>query len=82
MQPALRQATGRDDLWGVGLPMSVEAADTENGFGQFQIAYGAGYVTPDGRLVIDEPEIRHQLVKAIDTGYTAIYRKGCTHPIQ
>ena len=59
--------------------MSVEAADTENAFGQFMTAYGADYVTPEGRLVIDEPEIRQALVKAIDS-YTAIYRKGCTPP--
>ena len=25
VQPAVRRATGRDDIWGVGLPMSVEA---------------------------------------------------------
>ena len=79
VQPAAREATGGDDLWGVGLPMSIEAADTGNAFGQFQIAYGADYVTPDGRLVIDEPGIRQGLVKAIDS-YTAIYRKGCTPP--
>jgi multiple sugar transport system substrate-binding protein len=79
VQPALRQATGRDNVWGVGLPMSVEAADTENGFGQFVTAYGADYVTSDGRLVIDEPEIRQALVEAIDS-YTTIYRKGCTPP--
>ena len=28
VQPAVRQALGRDDVWCVGLPMSVEAADT------------------------------------------------------
>jgi multiple sugar transport system substrate-binding protein len=79
VQPAVRQATGRDDLWGVGLPVSVEAADTGNAFGEFVTAYGADYVTPDGRLVIDDPKIRQALVKAIDS-YTAIYRKGCTPP--
>jgi multiple sugar transport system substrate-binding protein len=79
VQPAVRQATGRDDLWGVGIPMSGEAADTENVLNQFMIAYEADYVTPDGRLVIDDPEIRQALVKAIDS-YTAIYRKGCTPP--
>ncbi len=36
-------------------------------------------MTPDGRLVIDDPEIRQRLIKAIDS-YTAIYRKGCTPP--
>jgi multiple sugar transport system substrate-binding protein len=35
VQPAVRQALGRDDVWGVGLPMSAEAADTENAFGEF-----------------------------------------------
>jgi multiple sugar transport system substrate-binding protein len=41
------------------------------------VAYGADYVTRDGQLVIDDPEIRQRLVKAIDS-YTAVYRKGCT----
>ena len=79
VQPAVRQATGRDDIWGVGLTMSAEAADTENEFVQFMAAYEADYVTPDGRLVIDDPEVRRRLIKAIDS-YTAIYRKGCTPP--
>ena len=30
-------------------------------------------------FVIDDPEIRRRLVKAIDS-YTAVYRKGCTPP--
>ena len=59
--------------------MSVEAGDTELQFFQFVAAYDADYVTRDGRLVIDDPEIRQRLVKAIDS-YTAIYRKGCTPP--
>ena len=42
-------------------------------------AYDADYVTRDGRLVIDDPEVRRRLIKAIDS-YTAIYRKGCTPP--
>jgi multiple sugar transport system substrate-binding protein len=79
VQPAVRRATGRDDLWGIGLPMSADAADTWIGFFQFIGAYQADYVTRDGELVIDDPEIRQRLVKAMD-GYTAIYRKGCTPP--
>ena len=42
-------------------------------------AYEANWVTRDGRLVIDDPEIKRRLVKTIDS-YTAIYRKGCTPP--
>ena len=59
--------------------MSVEAADTTDQFFQFVAAYDADYVTRDGKLVIDDPEIRQRLIKAIDS-YTAIYRKGCTPP--
>jgi multiple sugar transport system substrate-binding protein len=79
VQPAVRRATGRDDIWAVGLPMSLEAADTENAFGEFVTVYEADYVTPEGRLVIDEPHTRQALIKAIDR-YTTIYRKGCTPP--
>src|SRR3954468_2691298 len=79
VQPAVRKAAGRDDLWGVGLAMSASAADTEQEFLQFVHAYGADYVTRDGRLVIDEPAVRAGLVKALD-GYTGLYRKGCTPP--
>jgi multiple sugar transport system substrate-binding protein len=79
VQPAVRQALGRGDVWGVGLPMSAESPDTEDAFWQFVDAYEADYVTPDGRLVIDDPEIRRRLIEVIES-YTAMYRKGCTPP--
>ncbi len=79
VQPAVREALGRDDIWGVGLSMSAGDSDTSNQFDQFTGAYGADYVTRDGRLVIDDPEVQRRLIKAIDS-YTAIYRKGCTPP--
>ena len=79
VQPAVRQATGRDDIWGVGLPMSADAEDTCQQLEQFMGAYEADWVTPDGRLVIDDPQVRRRLVKALDS-YTAIYRKGCAPP--
>jgi multiple sugar transport system substrate-binding protein len=79
VQPALRKATGREDTWAVGLPMSTEGFDTVDEFFQFVAAYEADYVTPDGRLVIDDPDIRQKLIEAVD-GYTAVYRKGCTPP--
>jgi multiple sugar transport system substrate-binding protein len=79
VQPAVRKALGRDDVWGVGLPMAAASVDTENGIWQFIHAYEANYVTHDGRLVIDDPEVRRRLIEAVDS-YTAIYRKGCTPP--
>jgi multiple sugar transport system substrate-binding protein len=78
VQPAVRKALGRDNIWGIGLPMS-EVFDTANGFWQFVNAYEADYVTRDGRLVIDEPLVRNRLAKVLDS-YTAIWRKGCTPP--
>ena len=78
VQPAVRRATGRDDIWGVGLNMSGKF-DTELQVDQFRDAYGADYVTRDGRLVIDDLEVRRKLIKAIDS-YAMIYRKGCTPP--
>ena len=79
VQPAVRRATGREDIWGVGLPMSVNAADPSYNFLQLMSAYDADYVTRDGRLVIDDPGVRRRQIEALD-GYTAVYRKGCTPP--
>lgn len=79
VQPAVRRATGRDDIWGVGLLMSADAFDTIDAFFQFVTVYEADYVTRDGRLVVDDPTIRANLIKAMDA-YTATYRKGCTPP--
>ena len=56
VQPAVRKATGRDDIWGVGLTMSAGADDARTQFFQFVNAYDANYVTRDGRLVIDDPD--------------------------
>jgi multiple sugar transport system substrate-binding protein len=79
VQPAVRRATARDDIYGVGLAMSIEAYDTFDQFEQFMQAYQANYVTRDGTLVIDDPEIRRRLIRTMDS-YTAIYREGCTPP--
>jgi multiple sugar transport system substrate-binding protein len=66
VQPAVRKATGRDDIWGVGLNMPSLVAEPRFFFSQFSSAYGADYVSADGRLVIDEPELRKGLVTAVD----------------
>jgi multiple sugar transport system substrate-binding protein len=79
VQPAVRKAMGREDIWGVGLPMSAAATDTEDAYIQFQLAYEAPWASPDGRLQIDDPAVRAGMVKALDA-YVAIWRKGCTPP--
>jgi multiple sugar transport system substrate-binding protein len=59
--------------------MSDKATEPTYQFFQFLAAYDADYVTQDGRLIIDDPKVRHGLMKAIDA-YTAVYRKGCAPP--
>jgi multiple sugar transport system substrate-binding protein len=78
VQPAVRRATGRDDVWGVGLPMSPDSDVTDQVL-QFQLAYDAPWMAPDGSLQVDDPSVRAGMVKAL-TDYTAIWQKGCTPP--
>ena len=78
VQPAVREALGRDDIWGIGLPMSAQV-DTENELEQFQLAYEAPWLDRDRRLQVDDPEVRAGMIKALDA-YTSIWRKGCTPP--
>jgi multiple sugar transport system substrate-binding protein len=62
VQPAVREALGRDDIWGIGLPMSP-IVDTENTLEQFQLAYETPWVGRDRRLQIDDPKMRAGIVK-------------------
>jgi multiple sugar transport system substrate-binding protein len=79
VQPAVRQATGRDDIWGIGLSMSAGSPDTIVQFEQFMEAYQANYISADGKLIIEDPGIKQRLIRAMDS-YTAVNRKGCTPP--
>ena len=74
----MRKALGRDDIWGIGLPMSA-VGDTEDELRQFQLAYGAPWLGLDRRLQVDDPAVRAGIIKALNA-YTAIWRKGCTPP--
>jgi multiple sugar transport system substrate-binding protein len=79
VQPAVRKALGRVDIWAVGLPMSAAALDTEFELTQFQLAYQASWLSRDGRVRIGDPKVREGMVKAM-SAYTAIWRKSCTPP--
>jgi multiple sugar transport system substrate-binding protein len=79
VQPAVREALGRDDIWGVALPMSIEASDTSTGLEQFLWAYTSDWPPPAGWSLADAPAARTVLVKALEA-YTAIHEKGCTPP--
>jgi multiple sugar transport system substrate-binding protein len=79
VQPAVRRATARDDIWGIGLPMSAAALDTNDQLIQFQLAYEASWIDGDRRLQVDDPDARAGMIKALDA-YILIWRKGCTPP--
>jgi multiple sugar transport system substrate-binding protein len=57
VQPAVREALGRDDVWAVGLPMSA-VNDTGNELEQFQLAYDALWLDGNRSLQVDDPKIR------------------------
>jgi multiple sugar transport system substrate-binding protein len=76
VQPAVRKALGRDDIWGIGLPMST-SADTDDQLMQFQLAYETPWLDSNRRAQIDDPKIRMGIIKALEA-YTAVWRKGCT----
>jgi multiple sugar transport system substrate-binding protein len=79
VQPAVRRVTGRNDIWGIGLPMSAAATDTGDQLLQFELGYGPPWFSIDRRLQIDDPTIRAGIVKALNA-YSLIWRKGCTPP--
>jgi multiple sugar transport system substrate-binding protein len=88
VQPAVRQATGREDIWAVGLAMSIDSpGEIWLALTQFKYAYDTYWgISAEGRnRVADptmrdtEPAARASLVKAMDS-YTAVYREGCTPP--
>ncbi len=80
VQPAVRKAIGREDIWAVGLPMSVAASMTPDfELTQFQLAYQASWLSMDRRVQVDDPAVREGMVRAL-AAYTEIWRKGCTPP--
>ncbi len=79
VQPAVRKALGREDVWAVGAPMSLGATDTDHGVRSFVYAYTEAWPTPTGPSLTRDPAARTALVKGL-TGYTAIWKKACTPP--
>lgn len=78
-QTNLRQARGSDDVYGLGLPMSVAATDTTYTFEQYLEAYGVTVVDTDGNLQIESDESRSQIIAAL-TDYTRHYGDGVVPP--
>nr|WP_249804405.1 MULTISPECIES: ABC transporter substrate-binding protein [unclassified Bradyrhizobium] len=78
VQPGIRKATGQR-IYGVGQPMGVESTDAFQSFYTFMDAYHVKLVDDDGKLTVDDPKVRENLIKALKD-YTDTYIKGCTPP--
>src|SRR3954454_4105549 len=78
VQPAIRNATGQR-IYSVGQPMGVESTDSFQSFYTFMDAYNVKLVDDDGKLLVDDPKVRENLIKAMKD-YTDTYLRGCTPP--
>ncbi len=73
------QAQQKQDIYGLGLPMSVEAGDTYQSFEQILEAYDVRILDSEGQLQVDQPQVRRGIIKCLDW-YTQFYQQGYVPP--
>ncbi len=73
------QAQQKQDIYGLGLPMSVEAGDTYQSFEQILEAYNVRILDSEGQLQVDQPQVRRGIIKCLDW-YTQFYQQGYVPP--
>jgi multiple sugar transport system substrate-binding protein len=78
VQPAYRKKTGKR-IFGIGQPLGVDSSDSFYSFLTFADAYNVKMVDEDGKLLVDDPNVKKGLIGAL-TDYTEPYKKGCTPP--
>lgn len=67
------------EIYGLGFPMSVEAADTHFMFEQVLEAYDVQLLDPAGNLLVNEPQVRQGIVKSLDW-YAQFYQQDYVPP--
>ena len=77
-QAGIRKASGKR-LFGIGQPMGVDSSDSFYSFLTFMDAYNVKLVDDNGKLLVDDPNVKKGLIGAL-TDYTDVYKKGCTPP--
>src|SRR5437764_2423475 len=71
VQKKLR-AQGMRNVYGLGFQLNTTGNDSNARFNDFMIAYGGqDIVTPDGKLHLDEPQVREAALKALGYRKTA-----------
>jgi multiple sugar transport system substrate-binding protein len=79
VQKKLREQRVRN-VYGLGLNVTTNGGDPNNVFNYFLIAYGGkDIVTKDGKLHLDDPQVREAAIKALTYPATA-YKEGFVPP--
>jgi multiple sugar transport system substrate-binding protein len=73
------QAKHQLDIYGLGLPLSIEAGDTYQTFEQILEAYNIPILDEKGKLNVDDPQVRQGIIKVLDW-YKQYYQKGYMPP--
>jgi multiple sugar transport system substrate-binding protein len=79
VQKKLR-AQGVRNVYGIGFQVTTNGVDPNTTFHYFLIAYGGqGIVTTDGKLHVEDPNIKEAAIKAL-TYLTSAYKEGFVPP--
>jgi multiple sugar transport system substrate-binding protein len=71
---------GVRNVYGLGLQVTTNGNDPNNTFNYFLIAYGGqNIVTKDGKLHLDDPQVKEAVIKAL-TYPTTAYKEGFVPP--
>jgi multiple sugar transport system substrate-binding protein len=77
-QEVLRQK-GQENIYALGLPMSINSTDTYIIFKQILEANNLQIVDKQGQLQIDKPAVRQKIIEILDW-YTSFYKNGYVPP--
>ncbi|MEB3340859.1 ABC transporter substrate-binding protein [Okeania sp.] len=77
-QDILRQQ-GKDNIYALGLPMSIYASDTYMIFTQILEANNFQILDEQGKLQVDKPAVRQKIIEILDW-YTNLYKNGYVPP--
>ncbi|MBV9829297.1 MAG: carbohydrate ABC transporter substrate-binding protein [Alphaproteobacteria bacterium] len=79
LQKKLR-AQGERRIYGTGFSVTTNGNDPNNQFNCFLLAFGgSGLVTKDGKLHLDDPQVKEAIIKALEFPTTA-YKNGNVPP--
>jgi multiple sugar transport system substrate-binding protein len=79
VQDGLRKQ-GMRNIYAYGYQLTANGVDPENTFDAFMIAYGGkDFITPDGKLHTDDPQVKEACVKAL-AKLTTPFKKGYVPP--